>query len=199
MNLKRLNPFAVIQKYYDPASELYRILITHSVLVAAKALALARDFQARHPESNLDLDFIEEAALLHDIGIFRCDAPAIFCFGKEPYIKHTILGREILEQEGLPRHALVCERHTGTGLTAEEVVQQNLPLPARDYLPISLEEKIICMADRFYIKIPQQLYQELSVAQVHQKLAKYGPGVLQRWEEMRRLLLSSNGSLAVPR
>lgn len=194
-----MKPFALIQKYYDPSSEVYRILAAHSVLVAAKALALARDFQTRHPENNLDLEFIEEAALLHDIGIFYCDAPAIFCHGNEPYIKHTILGREILEKEGLPRHALVCERHTGMGLTAEEVVQQNLPLPVRDYLPISLEEKIICMADRFFIKIPQQLYQELSVAQVRQKLAKYGPGVLQRWEEMCRLLLPSAGSLAVPR
>lgn len=197
MSSKRLNPFAVIQKYYDPASELYRILAAHSVLVAAKALALARDFHARHPESNLDLEFIEEAALLHDIGIFRCDAPAIFCFGKEPYIKHTILGREILEKEGLPRHALVCERHTGMGLTAEEVVQQNLPLPVRDYLPLSLEEKIICMADRFYIKLPAKLYEELMEEQVRQKLATYGSGVLRRWEEMRRLLLSSTGANSI--
>lgn len=193
MSSKRLKPFALIQKYYDPGSELYHILVAHSVLVAAKALALARDFQARHPEADLDFEFIEQAALLHDIGIFRCAAPKIFCQGTEPYIKHTIIGREILEQEGLPRHALVCERHTGVGLTAEEVVQQNLPLPVRDYLPISLEEKIICMADRFYIKIPQQLYQELRVEQVRQKLAKYGPGVLQRWEEMCHLFLSSNG------
>jgi uncharacterized protein len=132
MSSNRLNPFALIQKYYDPGREPYRILVAHSVMVTAKALALARDFQTRHPDTSLDLAFIEDAALLHDIGIFRCDAPEIFCRGAEPYIKHTIIGREILEKEGLPRHALVCERHTGMGLTAQEVVQQKLPLPVRD-------------------------------------------------------------------
>lgn len=43
---------------------------------------------------------------------------------------------------GLPRHALACERHTGAGITREEVAAQDLPLPRdRDYLPITLEEK----------------------------------------------------------
>jgi hypothetical protein len=56
-----------------------------------------------------------------------------------------------------------------------------------------LEEKIICMADRFYIKLPQKLYEELTTEQVCRKLATYGPGVLRRWEDMSRLLLSSDG------
>ena len=72
-----MEPFAIIQKYYAQDSDAYRILTTHSRSVADKALAIAR----RHPELNLDLAFIEEAALLHDIGVFRCDAPDIDCHG----------------------------------------------------------------------------------------------------------------------
>jgi len=189
MTSNSFNPLTIIQKYYDPASPAYRVLVVHSVLVAAKALALARDYLRRQPQVSLDLAFIEQAALLHDIGIFRCHAPLIHCHGSEPYIRHMIIGREILEQEGLPAHALVCERHTGAGLTAEEVVQQNLPLPVRDYLPLSLEEKVICLADRFYVKPGELLYQELTPAQAREKLAKHGPAVLDRWQALCNLFL----------
>ncbi len=184
-----INPFAIIQKYYDPSGESYRILVIHSLLVANKALEIARGYQARHVDAKLDLQFIEEAALLHDIGIFRCDAAKIHCIGTEPYIKHGLLGREILDAEGLPQHALVCERHTGVGLTREDVLAQNLPLPLRDYVPLSLEEKIICLADRFYVKNPEALYRPLSVERIGEKIAKYGAGALSRWEELRGLLV----------
>ena len=66
-----MNPLDIIKKYYPESSDGYRILVTHSRSVADKALALAR----LHPEMNLDLTFIEEAAMLHDIGIFLCNAP----------------------------------------------------------------------------------------------------------------------------
>ena len=88
--------------------ELRHILIVHSRSVAQKALQIV----SLHPELNLDRDFIEEAAMLHDIGIIKTDAPGIHCHGTEPYIRHGILGAEMLRSEGLPRHARVCERHT---------------------------------------------------------------------------------------
>ena len=54
--------------------------------------------------------------MLHDIGIIRCNAPGIQCFGNEPYICHGRIGAEMLRAEGFPHHARVCERHTGRGL-----------------------------------------------------------------------------------
>ena len=64
-----MKPLDIIKKYYPESSDAYRILVTHSRSVADKALALAR----LHPEMNLDLTFIEEAAMLHDTGrISRC-------------------------------------------------------------------------------------------------------------------------------
>ena len=99
---------------------------------------------SRHPELNADTTFLEEAAMLHDIGIRWCHAPSIFCEGTEPYIRHGLIGAELLRQEGYERHARVCERHTGTGITIEQIERQHLPLPPADYQPVSIEEIIIC-------------------------------------------------------
>ena len=52
--------------------------------------------------------------------------------GRASYICHGVEGRRMLEAEGLPRHALVCERHTGAGLTVDDIISQRLPLPLRD-------------------------------------------------------------------
>lgn len=87
-----MNPLDIIAKYYPVGSEAYRILVIHSRSVADKALAIAR----MHPEMNLDLTFVEEAAMLHDIGIFRCNAPDIDCHGDAEYICHGYLGAELM-------------------------------------------------------------------------------------------------------
>ena len=184
-----MNPFDIIHQYYDSRSNLYRVLVTHSILVTKKALDIATAFQLRQPHPKIDLNFIYEAAMLHDIGIFRCDAPKIFCAGSAPYICHGIIGREILENAGLPRHALVCERHTGAGVSQQNVIEQKLPLPLRDYLPVSLEEKIICLADRFYSKIPPKLFYEHNLRHIHQQMGAWGPEILARFENLCDLLL----------
>jgi uncharacterized protein len=179
-----VNPFDVLRRHYDPGSPLYDLLLTHSVLVAQRAREIARSHVERHPGAGIDLRFLLEAALLHDIGIGGCDAPEIHCTGSEPYIRHGVLGREILEQEGLDRHALVCERHTGAGITREEVVENRLPLPERDYLPLSLEEKIICVADKFYSKSPGKLWDPKTPEAIRRSLGKWGPQVLARWDSL---------------
>ena len=115
-----MNPLALIDKYYPEENELKHILLTHSRSVADKALAMARN----HPELNLDLAFVEEAAMLHDIGIFRTDADGIHCFGTYPYICHGYLGADLMRKEGFPRHALVCERHTGAGMSLQSIIDQ---------------------------------------------------------------------------
>lgn len=92
------------------------ILMRHSRDVADRALLIAD----RHPELGLDRGFLEEAAMLHDIGVFRTDAPGIQCFGTEPYICHGMIGAEILRSEGCPRHARVCERHTAPASPARQ-------------------------------------------------------------------------------
>lgn len=138
----------------------------HSRQVADRCLAIV----AKHKELPVDVQFLEEAAMLHDIGIYRCDAPGIHCHGTEPYLRHGPIGGEILRAEGFPRHARVAERHTGTGLPG--------------YEPETLEEQIICYADKFYSKShPDRV---LTVAETAQSLEKFGhEGVLKflAWAE----------------
>ena len=75
-----MNPLELIDKYYTEANELKHILLTHSRSVADKALWIAD----QHPELLLDKDFLYEAAILHDVGIFLTDADGIYCFGDKP-------------------------------------------------------------------------------------------------------------------
>lgn len=138
----------LIDKYYPEDSELKRMLVDHSRDVARKALAIAD----AHPELELDKTFLEEAAMLHDIGIAWTYAPGIHCNGAEPYICHGMIGARLLRKEGYARHAEVCERHTGTGLTKEQIAKEGLPLPLRNFTPQTMEEKVICYADKFFSK-----------------------------------------------
>lgn len=163
-----IEPYKIIEKYYPKDTDIYFILKIHGEQVRDKALEIAN----KHPELKLDRQFLNEAALLHDIGIFKCNAPRIHCRGTHQYIEHGVLGAEILRKEGLPQHALVCERHTGTGLTKEMIVTNKLPLPHADYFPQSLEEQVICYADKFYSKT--KLAEPHSVEQIRTELAKFG-------------------------
>ena len=163
-----MNPLAIIDKYYPQENELKHILLTHSRKVAEKALDIAN----RHPELNLDKEFLYEAAMLHDIGIFLTDADGIHCYGDKPYICHGYLGSQLMQQEGYPRHALVCERHTGAGMSLQSILAQNLPVPHRDMVPVSLEEQVICFADKFFSKT--RLDQEKSIERALKSISKFG-------------------------
>jgi uncharacterized protein len=178
-----MKPLEIIQKYFEPGSKAQLIYTIHVTLVADFALEIAR----KHDFSDDDLLFIEEAALLHDIGISQVYAPRIDCFGEAEYIEHGYLGREILEKEGLSEHALVCERHTGAGLTEQEIIDQGLPLPHRDMLPVSRAEKIICYADTFYSKNPKKLFHKKTRHEIQKNMQQFGGSVLARFEELEKM------------
>ncbi len=169
---QQVSPIKLIKKYYSEAPEAYAILIEHSRLVCRRALKIARSLNRQG--ADLDLQFIAEAAMLHDIGMIKTATPELGCHGKGPYIQHGIRGKTMLEREGLPRHARVCERHIGVGLTIESIIAQDLPLPARDMRPETLEEKIICYSDLFYSKGKNNRGKEKSITKVRQKIAEYG-------------------------
>ena len=157
---------AIIDKYYPADDELRRVLLLHSRQVTDRCLQIVR----KHKELPVDAQFLEEAAMLHDIGIYQCDAPSIHCHGTEPYIKHGPIGGDLLRGEGFPRHARVAERHTGTGLPGFE--------------PETLEEQIVCYADKFYSKSKPDHVR--TVAEAAQSLEKFGhEGVLKflSWAE----------------
>ncbi len=171
-----MNPSDLIKEYYRPGSRVYEIVLTHARKVSRRALEAAQQAACLNPDPVFpDLVFIEEAAMLHDIAMFMTDMPKLGCYGMHPYICHGILGRRLLEEKGLKRHALVCERHIGTGIRAEDIRSQGLPLPVRDMVPLSLEEEIIAYADKFFSKDPKYIFREHRAEDIIRKMAQYGP------------------------
>lgn len=166
----------LIDTFYPEKDALRSLLIHHSRQVAQRCLAIA----GHHPELHLDTRFMENAAMLHDIGIIRCDAPGIHCHGTAPYIRHGVIGGEMLRNYAtISRHphlydsyARVCERHTSTGLTLQQIESRNLPLPHQDLTPETMEEQVICYADKFYSKSHPE--RERSVEEAAASLEKFG-------------------------
>lgn len=194
----------IIDYYYPEDDELRRLLLVHSRAVADKALLICR----QHPELGADSDFVEAAAMIHDIGIRECNAPGIHCHGTRPYIQHGLAGAEMIhalhdvqsstfnapdgavqEAAGEPMleaFARVCQRHTGAGITRREVLEQGLPMPLPDddsepYMPETIEEQIVCYADKFFSKT--KLDREKTMEEVVRSLAKFGTGGVARFQQ----------------
>ena len=172
---------SVIDSIYPAGRKVRGILLSHSSAVAARALDIAA---RRHLP--LAADDIENAAMLHDIGIIFTDAPGIDCHGTAPYLAHGAIGADVLRKAGVGEcFALVAERHTGAGLTAEEIALNSLPLPAgRDYMPHSLLERLVCYADCFFSKGGDG--REKPLARVEASMASFGPGVLSRFRALHQ-------------
>ena len=178
---------AIIDEYYPEDDELRGLLLKHSRQVADRCLQIAN----KHRELPLDVQFLEEAAMLHDIGIRWCHAPGIFCHGEEHYLRHGLIGGQVLREKGFERHARVCERHTGTGLTSVPMGKDGTPLLSANlvengfFVPETLEEQLVCYADKFYSKSsPDRV---LSVLETAQSLEKFGhEGVIKflHWAEL---------------
>lgn len=167
---------ALIDRIYADHAKARGVLLGHSRKVADLALAIA-DLRG----IGVDRAFVEEAAMLHDVGMVLCDAPPLHCRGAEPYIRHGVLGRGLLEAEGCPAHALVCERHVGAGLTQEEITRAGLPLPVRAMLPVSTEERLIAYADKFFSKGNGGGI--IGLERVRAQIGRYGTAQLARFDE----------------
>ncbi|MDE6535695.1 MAG: HD domain-containing protein [Muribaculaceae bacterium] len=158
------DPQLIIDKYYPEGTPLRDIYMRHARSVADLALEIAT-----RKHLALDPAQIEAAALLHDIGIYLCDAPGIHCHGTEPYISHGPLGAALLRQEGAPEWAArVAERHTGTGLGK--------------MIPETELERLICYADKFYSKSGSM--QRKTLPAVEASMAKFGPQNLARFRAL---------------
>ena len=180
-----MNPIDILEQYYDRNSKAFEILVVHGKEVAQKALKAAKTVADLRP----DLEFIEQAAMLHDIGIFLTDTQQLGCQGVHPYIQHGVLGYDLLNDTGWPQLALVCERHVGVGISADDVLRFKLPLPERDMVPVSIEEQIVCYADKFFSKNGNGSRNagEKPVEEIISNLEKYGQDKakqFRKWVEM---------------
>lgn len=173
----------IIDFFYPEDDDLKRTLLKHSCQVTEKALELAA-----HTDVPLDLELLRGGAMLHDIGIRKCHAPGIFCTGELHYLRHGIEGAFMLRAYAAERRcelepfARICERHTGSGLSAAEIISQKLPLPERDFMPLTPEEKMVCLADKFFSKSGDM--KEKSFDAVQRSMAKFGAASLERFNAL---------------
>ncbi|QFG25189.1 HD domain-containing protein [Actinomadura sp. WMMB 499] len=132
---------------YAPSQEAFDLVHSHCETV----WRIAEQLLQRRP-LDVDVELIRVGCLLHDIGVYRLyDADGRF--DHAGYIRHGILGHEILADEGLPEAVCrFCSHHTGVGLTREDVRRQGLPLPDADYLAETVEEELVMYADKFHSK-----------------------------------------------
>ena len=184
-----IDPDVILRHFYPEDTPLRRLLLRHSTQVRDKALAILAN--PSRPPLELDAELVSAGAMLHDVGILHCHAPSILCVGTRPYIAHGIIGAEMLRDYGrthgldLEPFARICERHTGTGITVQEVREQGLPIPERDWLPETPEEKLVCLADKFFSKSGDM--KEKPVMAVRRSLEKFGPGTVERFDALLRL------------
>lgn len=173
-----MTPQEIIDKYYPEGSLRRDIYLKHCRQVADKALDIAH----RKNLSLLDDDIIT-GAMLHDIGIFLTNAPGIDCHGELHYMCHGTAGADLLRREGVDeRFARIAECHTGAGITADDIAASGLPIPVKDYIPISLLERLICYADKFFSKSGEM--KEKSLERVRLSMSKFTPATLARFEEL---------------
>lgn len=132
---------------YAPSERVFALVWQHSQIVAEIAEKLIKKNNL-----NVDRDFVRTGSLLHDIGAYLFVSPDVV-FDKEQYIRHGYEGAQLLEKEGYPTElCTLVERHVGVGLTKELI--KNPSLPKKDYLPQTVEEKLVLYADKFHTKIP---------------------------------------------
>lgn len=165
----------LLRKYANSKKDFDGVL-KHSRAVQRLAIEIGKKVK------DIDLDFIKIASLLHDIGRFEYGP------GSRDSIRHGVFGGKLLRKENLGRYALVAERHLGAGISKEDILEQGLSLPLKDYIPISKEEKIITHADnlvKYYKRISLQQavrrYEKELGKKVAKKIEKLGRGV----EKMR--------------
>lgn len=175
---------SIIDRFYPEGLRLRDIYMRHCRSVADFALEIAAN-------KGIELPELEAAAMLHDIGILMTDAPSIGCYGREPYIRHGILGARLLHElksendsqkacDWLEKMARVAERHTGAGISPEDIVAQKLPLdPSVNYMPESVLERLVCYADKFYSKSGSP--RRKSLDEVKASMLRISPSTFERF------------------
>lgn len=122
-------------------------IMEHAKIVHDVSLFLAGLFPE---EAHVELDVLALGAILHDVGRSRA----------ERIVEHGVRSGEIIREQGFPEAAArIGETHMGVGITKEETAA--LGLPYRDFVPETLEERIVCYVDNLLFYIPGENRHEL--------------------------------------
>ncbi|MFF7776268.1 HD domain-containing protein [Streptomyces tanashiensis] len=147
MEIPSVDEIRALHLKHAPSAEVFERVFTHCEIVwkvAERIISLSG--------RGVDEELVRAGCLLHDIGVYRLYDAEGRMDGLS-YLRHGLLGHEILESEGLPEELCrFCSCHTGVGLSKEDVINQGLPLPPADYVAVTPEERLVMYADKFHSK-----------------------------------------------
>jgi uncharacterized protein len=167
-----------LHEKYAPTRGAFELVYTHCEIVCV----IAEQLIARG-RLDLDVDLVRAGSLLHDIGVYRLYG-ASGELDHNRYLRHGILGSELLAAEGFPDVLCrFCSRHTGMGLSREDVRKQGLPIPAGDYLAETGEEEIVMYADKFHSKLEPPVF--VTAASYATSVRRFGDDKVRKFQSMR--------------
>jgi len=109
-------------------------VVNHCIAVMRVAAKIARKIRTRG--LNVNIHLVRVGALLHDIGRSKTHS-----------VNHAVVGGRIARSLSLPDPIIsIIEKHVGGGITPEEA--ERLGWPKGDYMPRTIEEKIVTYADK---------------------------------------------------
>lgn len=168
-----------LHKKYAPSEAAFELVFTHCQIVWQLAkLILA------HSSIVVDRDLVKAGCLLHDIGVYELYLPSGH-IDHANYIKHGALGYAVLRREGYSEKLCrMAAHHTGVGLTKKDVIEGNLPIPAKDYLAETIEEKLVMYADKFHTKTNPPKF--MQAATYRQKVSQFGEDKADTFDQLTR-------------
>lgn len=162
-----------LHKNYAPSADMFELVFTHCKIVRDIALQIIET-----KSLDLNIDLVVAGALLHDIGTYKF-IKQFEETGTSKYYQHALEGCIILLNEGfteeLPNLVL---HHMRVGLTKEAVIHEKLDIPAEDYSPTTIEERLVMYADKFHSKTPKfnsyESYKKFVSQFGHEQVTKLG-------------------------
>jgi uncharacterized protein len=169
-----------LHEKHAPTPGALDLVYPHCVIVCAIAEQLCSR-PGRDP--GVDIDLVRVGSLLHDIGVYRLydDAGDL---DHTDYVRHGVLGYELLREEGLPE--AICRfasHHTGVGISRDDVLAQHLPIPPADYLAETGEERLVMYADKFHSKTTPPVFRSASACAA--RLRRFGEEKVRAFQAMR--------------
>lgn len=169
MRLPSGQEIRALHEKHSPTPAAFQLVYTHCEIVAAVAQELLDRGQL-----DLDADLVRAGALLHDIGVYRLYG-ADGRLDQASYLRHGVLGYDLLRAEGLPEVLCrFCSRHTGVGLSPDDVRRGRLPLPPGDYRAETGEEELVMYADKFHSKTDPPVF--LTAGTYAAQVRRFGAG-----------------------